>query len=523
MNMNLSPIINTVAGKLQGKAENDCFNFKGIPYGESTGGVNRFKPPVPKAPWQGVLEAVNYGNSAPQGILKMGGANAAAKVDNAEVNGVIQAMLDLAGLSAIPVQFDEDCLYLNVFTSGTDNKKRPVMVWLHGGGFSVGSSASVAFDGSFLCKKEGVVVVTLNHRLGAAGFLNLGEFDEAFADAANAGMLDIVLALKWVQQHIAAFGGDPGNVTIFGQSGGGRKVSVLMAMPEAQGLFHKAIVQSGSAERIIPLAASKKVSQLVADKLGITKDNASKFQELPLYEIFKVVSEVEFPVNNFSSVVAPAVDGRNVLTDPFYPKAPADSANIPLLIGTDLNEMTTFLIGNPLWLNYSEEQARQHAARVVKVGDKAYSFYKQLLPDASPAYVLEAVLSDATYWYGSVVTAESKSKQQAAPVFMYRMDYQSSALGKCLKSPHGIEIPFVFGNTEFGEEILAKGPSRDRLTAVMSNAWANFARSGNPSSAQLQWPAYTTTDRKTMIFNDPIELVNDPEHERRMFWEANYF
>ena len=315
------PVAQTTAGKVRGYMNGPVSVFKGIPYAASTAGANRFAPPRKREPWSGVRDATQLGDKSPQ-------------------NSTPWLMKEEAvSLSDEPQS--EDCLHLNVWTAGLrDGKKRPVMVWFHGGGFSSGSGGNTRYEGSNLATRQGVVLVTVNHRLNTFGHLYLGELttDPSFADSGNVGMLDIVAALEWVRDNIAEFGGDPGNVTVFGESGGGGKVSTLMAMPAAAGLFHRVIAQSGVALRGMPRAVATDNAKAVLKQLGIEPSGiATKLRSVPQAQLLEAINTMKPPPG-----FAPVVDGRSLTRSPFDPDAPAVSANVPILLGSNYTEVTFF-------------------------------------------------------------------------------------------------------------------------------------------------------------------------------------
>jgi para-nitrobenzyl esterase len=506
-------VVETNCGKIRGFVANDINVFKGIPYAESPEGDGRFAPPRRLKPWTGVRDAFEFGNRAMQD-------------DNAFA--LPPALLKLFVGREMP-PMSENCLVLNVWTPAVnDGRKRPVMFWCHGGAFISGSGDSPWYDGTNLCRKGDVVVVTINHRLGAFGYLHLGEFGgEEFAASGNAGMLDIVAALEWVRDNIAAFGGDAGNVTIFGESGGGAKVSVLMAMPAAHGLFHKAIIQSGPAVQMASRDdASETARQLLAE-LELDPGKVSELRRVPAPElaraqaaVLKKVSMMSF-ANRRRVGFNPVVDGKHLPGGPFAPAAPAISANVPLMIGTNKDEMTLFFRLAP-WLDGLDEAAMRQRVQMF-VGEQASRIiepYRRARPNDSMRDLVLTIATDHAMRMPSLVTADRKVGQHAAPVFVYMFTWETPVLDGKLKSPHALEIPFVF-DTVNSSGLTGDSPTRFALAEKMSRTWLAFARSGNPNHEGIpNWPPYSTERRPTMMFDNQCRVEDDPYRAERMAWDA---
>lgn len=500
-------------GKIRGTLDQGVNIFKGIPYAAPPIGANRFKPPQKASSWTGVRDTLEYGARSFQD-------------DNAFA--LPPAMLKLfAGVEPQPMS--EDCLVLNVWTPAlADGRKRPVMFWCHGGAFIAGSGSSPWYEGTNLARKGDVVVVTINHRLGAFGYTHLADIAGAeFDSSGSAGMLDIVAALEWVRDNIANFGGDPGNVTIFGESGGGAKVCVLMAMPSAHGLFHKAIIQSGPAVEMASRDdASETARQLLAE-LGLAPAQAAELRTIPAERIAKAQAAVLKRVSMMSFAnrrrvgFNPVVDGKHLPGGPFAPAAPAISAQIPLMIGTNKDEMTLFF-GMAPWLNGMDEAAMR--ARVAMfVGDNADAIiasYRSARPTDSPRDIVLAIATDQSMRMPSLVIADRKAAQNAAPVFVYLFTWETPVLEGLLKSPHALEIPFVF-DTLHTQTLAGDAPTRFALGEKMSKAWVAFARTGDPNHSGLpQWPHYATDRRPTMIFDNECRIQNDPFNAERLAWSS---
>ena len=500
------PIVETSLGKLRGAFSNGVYSFKGVHYGASTEGSMRFLPPAPPQPWTKVAEALNYGDLAPQNLSSATGSD------------IRVAMGDIFG----PGKIGEDCLVLNVWTPSLHHGgKRPVMVWLHGGGYTGGSDGAPTYDGTNLARKQDVVVVGINHRLNVFGYLYLGKLGGAkYADSGNVGMLDCVLALEWVRDNIAHFGGDPGNVTIFGESGGGGKVSVLMAMPPAKGLFHKAIVESGSTLRVSTADEADAAARKFLAQLKIAPEHVDDLAKVPINDMLAAMRAMTGPN---AIRLGPVVDGRSLPRQPFDPDAPAQSANIPMLIGTNGTETTALLgIADASLFSLNEADMRTKLKSYLHVSDDAQldtllAAYKKSQPDATPSDIYFAVTTDRMMRMNAVTQAERKAAQGAAPAYMYIFAWRSPVLGGKLRSPHGIELAFVFDNTDKTVGMNGTGADLAPLAAKVSAAWAAFARSGNPNAKGLpHWPAYTPTDRATMVFNDECKVVNDPGKDERL-------
>jgi len=509
-----NPIVETVYGKVQGITDDGVHVFKGIHYGASTGGKNRFMPPQPPKPWKGVKEATEYGPSCwqpPEAVTRMGFWGATG----------VESM-------------SEDCLVLNVWTRGLkDNRKRPVLVWIHGGGFRTESANHAPFyNGYFLAKAHDVVVVSVNHRLGIFGYLHLGEIlGEQYAASGNSGMLDLVEALKWVRDNIAEFGGDPGNVTIFGQSGGGAKVSTLMAMPAAKGLFHRAIVMGGPGLRVKTAEEATKRAREFLEVIHVTPQRVHWLHELKPYVIYSAWMSLSQDTDRMGGDMAPVVDGKVIPAHPFDPVAAPTAANVPLIIGTNKDEWLFMMMRDPLFGKYTEEQMRerviaalaQRLSDSVAVGkaDELIAGYKRTRPDATPHDILAAIGSDRMR-VASIRLAERKIDGGPAPVYMYLFTWESEVASGRLRSAHSFEIPFVF-NYMNDPSVLFVGnrPERFKLAAAMSGAWVAFARSGNPNHEGLpQWPTYDKKDRATMLFNIESKVENDPFGEERKLWDG---
>jgi para-nitrobenzyl esterase len=489
-----APVVQTAEGKVAGKRANGVSSFLGIPYGADTGGQNRFRAPKPAAPWTGTRQATAFGDRCPQPPLNKPGA--------------------LIVFSELPVS--ENCLSLNVWSAGTARAKRPVMVWIHGGGYGFGSAADKYYDGTALAGKEGVVVVSVNHRLNGFGYLNLGP--EAHGDFdTNVGQLDIVQALKWVRENIASFGGDPNNVTLFGQSGGAGKISVLLAMPAAKGLFQKAIIESGSDIHINDVAGSLAERDKVLAAFNLKPDEILKLRDMPMQALIDGFTKAGILTYH------PVMDGASIPTQPYDPVANPVSANVPLLLGTAHDEATSVLANNPVWPAMTDAQLPLMAGMLTGPADVAegIALYKSHAPADKAMHVFSSMMTDSMFTVNAMEMAERKSAQPA-PVYMYRVDWHSPMRDGILRSPHGVDLPFVFDTVAQTEELVGHGPSQDRMTRLMRSSFAAFARTGNPNvkgSGYPLWPKYDVKSRAVFVFNDPPSVIHDPDADLRAYWE----
>jgi para-nitrobenzyl esterase len=495
-------IADTESGKVQGFVHTGTYTFRGIPYAQA----ERFMPPTKVPKWEGIRLALVYGYISPQVISH--------KYDDVEM---------FISDKRFWIQ-DDNCQNLNIWTPGLkDGKKRPVMVWLHGGGFFSGSSIELkAYDGDNLSKKGDVVVVTVNHRLNVVGFLDLSAYGEKYKYSGNAGIMDLVAALEWMKNNITSFGGDPNNVTIFGQSGGGGKVATLMAAHAAKGLFHRAIIESGGVS-VTDQKMSRRVADLTLQNAGLDKSQVDQLQKLPYDKLVEasdkanktVAAEYGIKGGMFGSGMSwsPVGDGDYIPAQPFGAAAPEVSRDVPLMVGTTLNEFGTLpnpkLSGRENWgldevKTYLKERYGDRAEAVVAAFQKAY-------PKMPPN---EWVLLDTSARPKALDTARLKADQKGAPVYNYLFTWQSPVLDYFWRAGHSMEIPFVFNNAQIGKQSTGGSKEVYVLTDKVSQAWINFARTGNPNHKGLpNWPAFTAGNGATMIFNNNCEVRNNHDKE----------
>jgi para-nitrobenzyl esterase len=514
MSEQMAPVVETSSGKLRGAMIEGIAAFKAIPYAAPPTGARRFLPPVKVEPWSGVRDATAYAGRAPQAGLRAG-----TRPELETFSGAPDASPD-----------SEDCLTLHVWSpSTTDGAKRPVMVWLHGGAFSYGSANSERLRGSRLAKRGDVVVVTVNHRLNIFGHLDLsGVGGSDHRHSGNAGVLDLVAALTWVRDNIAQFGGNPGNVTIFGESGGGGKVSTLLAMPEAAGLFHKAIIQSGAAVRLRTKERALQLTALVVQELGITAGAIDQLQRMPVANLLAAIKPAEralgpSPYRLFDRYpFGPVVDGDVLPRQPFDPDASDIMNDIPLIIGDMKDETASFLAPDDLvWhrtLTEAQMVDRVHAIAGADT-NRVVETYRRLYPNASPADRLIATTTDGNFRIRSLTLAQRRAAKATAPVWMYSFEWETPVHGGKMKAPHAMDVPFTFDTIDLTNATDGSDTAR-RLAETMSGVWAAFARNGVPDHPSIpHWPAYRVPERATLILDAQCCIANDPRGETRALWQ----
>ncbi len=508
---NENAIVETTAGKVRGFTRNGINTFLGIPYAGTTEAKARYQPPAKVTPWTGVRSSMQYGFVSPQ-EPRAGWAN-----------DEVAWMFDWDD-----GRFGEDCLRVNVWTPAlNDNTKRPVMVWLHGGGFSAGSGQELkSYYGENLSRRGDVVVVSLNHRLGVLGYLDLSEIGGPnYANSANVGMLDIVAALEWVRDNIANFGGDPSNVMIFGQSGGGGKVNTLMAMPSAKGLFHKAAVQSGSLLNAATKEDSAKLGSAVMQQLNLNAAQIDQIHDVPVEKLIAAgIAAVRSLAPPFQPGGAfrlprigwqPTVDGTVLPSQPWDPTAPALTADVPVIVGTVLNEFSSGLYDMKLQtLTDAELLARVKAIHGVK-SERIIEVFRSAHPNDKPGDIFSRISASPVRQSG-ITQCERKAAQRAGPAFNYWFTWKTPVLDGRPGAFHCAELSFVFDNTDRCAPMTGGGPGPRALAAKVSGAWINFARHADPNHSGLpHWPSFTAEQCPTMIFDTECAMKNNADGAER--------
>lgn len=521
------PTVETSAGKVRGVTIDKVAAFKGVPYGGPTADANRFKPPSKPQAWTGVRDTAELGPRCVQPVRAM-------------VPEMADALTGHGPMS-------EDCLTLNVWTpNASRGSKRPVMIWHHGGGFRTGWSGSALYDGKELARKHDVVVVSVNHRLNLFGFLYMADVaGERGAETTNAGLLDLVLALEWVHENIAGFGGDPQNVTIFGQSGGGGKVCNLMAMPRAKGLFHRAIVQSTISDTALwgqTREEATRTAETLLGRLGVKADRFEDLRRVPADQLIAAMSGNGGPAETDRSAgtskagggaltgdlslrFVPVVDGKLLPANPFDPVAPEISANVPLIVGSVETESVPYAAPNdPYWSTDSIDDAalRARVKRTLGASDDAadhvIAIYKKNRPKASNQDLAMILTSDTgTLRTAGYMIAEHKAAQAKAPVYLYQFQWFSPVRQGRVRAMHGVELPFVFDHVDDAQWMIGSGAERQAIADQVSRAWTAFAHTGNPNHKGLpEWRAFSPSTRPTMIFDRESHAENDPHREERL-------
>jgi para-nitrobenzyl esterase len=510
-------VVETSNGRVRGVSASGVCSFKGIPYAGSVSGANRFKPAPPAKSWAGVRDALDLGPPSPQPKPFLFGPPAA-----------------------------EDCLVLNVWTPAVDGRRRPVMFYNHGGGFTNGSAGDPRQDGSSLAREYDVVVVESNHRLGMLGYLYLGDL-LGKEYTGNQGMLDILAALKWTSVNIERFGGDPGNIMVWGESGGGEKTSCMFAMPEAAPLFHKASIESGPSLRLPSSEQAAATARAVLAQLGLSPANARKIHDVPLDKIIE--AQVKFaaslaparmyfgaPAQASGAVGAltPFRDGVHLPAHPFDPGAPSYNASKPLMVGTAHDEGVFLLLAEKEVFNLDEQSF--HRRLKLLAGDNAgklLATYRRTMPKAGWSELFLKIYRDGRMWVPSTLIAERKAAQHSAPVYMYTLSYplklKVPGTNYPMGTPHAFDIPTKFANP-LTVSIASSWPGlydndvsfgRLRTSMNMSEMWATFARTGHPGAkSQPNWPTYSAQSRATMLINEECRVVIDPDREERLAWES---
>lgn len=483
-------IVETAYGRVQGEKLEKVYAWKGIPFAKAPTGSLRFRPPQRPEPWEDVRDATQFSPVAPQ---------------------TPSDIMNFLGNDAS--NMNEDCLYLNVWSPGVDNKRRPVLVWIHGGAFVSGAGSSSWYDGTSFASKGDVVIVTINYRLGILGFLDVSEVGgEQYATSGNCGILDQVAALEWVKENIERFGGDPDRVTIFGESAGAMSIGVLLGLPSAKGLFHQAILQSGAARNAIPKEKATKVAKKLLDALKV--ESITDLENIPVEKLLEVSSLVP-PMS-----LVPVIDGVSLPEHPEQAIAKGAAKDVKILIGTNKDEYNIFTAFDPLWKN-ANPQTRE------VIFEKTFG---PIWPELSKQFLGAGELSQSLYnqlmtiqvfTYPAIKLAEQQVNQGAS-VWMYRFDWESPVFNGALKATHALEIPFVWNtlNKPKTENLTGSSPDRQIVSDQMHEAWIAFARYGDPNTKTLpEWPQYELESRPTLIFNNESTVVEKPNEDERKNWE----
>jgi para-nitrobenzyl esterase len=522
------PVVQTRTGRVRGRMHNGVAVFLGVPYGADTR-ESRFRPPVPPAPWADVRDALDWGDRAPQ--LGGNGMTSRARQRATDQSNEIYHLPPDEG------QVSEDCLHVNVWTTSPKSRgheRRPVLFYIHGGAYNGGTVNSVLYDGTRLCKRGDVVVVTVNHRLNAFGFLYLAGItsDPTYADSGNVGMFDLVLALRWVKDNIAEFGGDPNRVTIFGQSGGGAKCATLMAMPSAHGLFHRVMTMSGQQVTAAPESIATARSRDFLEKLGLSQVSNEKLRSALDGMALEQLQEAA----RVSSGWLPVVDGRSLPRDPFSPDAPPISNDVPMILGNTHDE-TRGLIGGSQPALFSLTWEDLPAALEKNVStylgplkpETIVARYREWYPQYSPSDVFFAATTAFRSWPGQVIEAERRAGSSAQRrTWVYEVDWPSPVAGGRFRAPHTVDIPFFFDNLALAPGMVGASPEdierAQPLATAMSESLIAYAKTGDPNHAGLpQWPPYDLTHRPTMIWNTPPLVIDNPRgNERELASQAHY-
>lgn len=522
------PVVHTKAGPVRGRMHDGVAVFLGIPYGADTRG-RRFQPPLPPAPWTGVRDAFVWGDRAPQ-LSGSGMTSRARQRATDQPNETYHLPPDEG-------QVTEDCLHVNVWTPSPHTRgheRRPVLFYIHGGAYNGGTVNSVLYDGSRLCKRGDVVVVTVNHRLNAFGFLYLAGItrDPAYSDSGNVGMLDLMSALRWVKDNIAEFGGDPNRVTIFGQSGGGAKCATLMAMSPTHGLFHRVMTMSGQQVTAAPASIATARSRDFLAKLGLSQVSGDKLRSALDAMSLEQLQEAA----RVSSAWLPVVDGRSLPRDPFSPDAPPISSEVPMILGNTHDE-TRGLIGGgqPALFSLTWEELPSTLEKNVGTylgpakPETIVASYRNWYPQYSPSDVFFGATTAFRSWPGQVIEAERRAESGAQRhTWVYEVDWPSPVADGRFRAPHTVDIPFFFDNLALVPGMVGASPEdverAQPLATAMSESLIAYAKTGDPNHSGLpHWPAYDVTSRPTMIWNTPPRVVDNPRgNERELASQAHY-
>lgn len=498
--MSEASVVYTRHGAVRGMESGGVVVWRGVPFAQPPLGTLRFRPPQPPQPWSGVRDATAFGPACPQPAF------------------LFEQML---GAEAPPT--DEDCLTLNVWSPAADAAHRPVLVWIHGGAFVNGSGSTAWYDGESFARDD-TVVVTLNYRLGPLGFLALDRLSGVnAAGSGNCGLLDQVAALGWVRENIAAFGGDPANVTVFGESAGAMSIGALLGTPAARGLFQKAVLQSGAAAHTLDLATATATTQRMLDVLGVPSARLEDLQALPVERIIEAAGELGADSRDLL-LFEPVVDDTVLPRAPLASIAAGSASGISLLLGTNHDEMNLYVAFDPSLASLTDAGVLRQAARLVgeAAAEDLVTAYRKARPGATPGEVWSAISTDATFRIPAIRLAEAQAHQDPG-IWMYRFDWRSPALNDRLGACHALELPFVWNNlAQRGVTTLTgDGTDRQAIADRMHASWVAFARAGDPTAAgQPSWPAYDLMRRATKVFDVRDGIEEDPGADERVLWEG---
>jgi para-nitrobenzyl esterase len=496
-----APVVETFHGRIRGSGAAGVEAFRGIPFGRRVDGDGRFRAPVAAESWAGIRDCTGLGPRAMQVDL-----------------WPHDRELDLYSLGGRTGELDtqrevesENCLVLNVLTPRVGVGRRPVMVYLHGGAFLLGSGL-IAAGAYGLVREQDVVLVSVNHRLNVFGYLYLGAIDDRYADSGNAGMLDLVLALKWVRENIERFGGDPGNVTIFGESGGGYKVSTLLAMPAAEGLFHRAIVESGSATYALSAEEGAQHAHRLLKTLEIGARKLGRLADIPAKKLLQAGREAGLID---PAALWPVVDGSNLPRDPFSPDAPPSASGVQMIVGHCADEDRIFSgLEDRSLFHLEDAQLQPRLAREVDLPldslGELIRVYRRSYPGDTPADIFFRITTDWGFGVNSTLQAERQASG-GATVYKYLFTYAPPIEDRKFGAFHCAELPLVMRRVVY--------PESEVLSRQLAGAWASFARAGDPSQPGFAWPRYDLESRKTMLLNTESSVVDDPHREVRLAWQ----
>lgn len=490
----MSAIVETTYGKIRGEQSGNVSVWKGIPFAKPPIGSLRFRAPEPPEAWDGIRDATQFGPVAAQ--------------PSDQIMEFLGNKTDTAS---------EDCLYLNIWSQGADDKRRPVLVWIHGGAFKNGSGSSASYDGTSFAENGDVVVVTINYRLGIMGFLHLAEIGgEEYAASGNCGILDQVAALKWVQENIARFGGDPARITVFGESAGAMSIGVLLALPSAKGLFQQAILESGAAGNVLSSEQATGVAQKLLTALDVSPEKLSKLEEIPIEQLIE--ASTLLPMMS----LGPVVDGVYLPKPPLEALADGCAKDVVILMGTNKDEFTLFTAFDPRWKTTDVNvltELFEHAFSSNWPGIAEHFLHSEAV--GRPLF--DKLMTIHVFETPAIKLAEVQVKHDGT-VYMYRFDWETPIIGGGLKSCHALELPFVWNSVSKPGTAVFTGdaPGRQQIADQMQGAWIAFARYGNPNTELLpHWPKYDLEKRATMLFNTESKVENDPSGEDRVKWEKS--